>query len=135
MKQSTPQPLPLRAPAIFAGLALLAPLPVAFFGAVVPLIRIYLLTTVSVAVASSEGAAGPVAMITGLFVAHSVAYTLLLILIATVIARGLRLLPARAALALVLVALSAGLALAVLTDPYVTPFGLSPRSNLLGALS
>jgi hypothetical protein len=131
---AAPRPLPWAA-IVFVSLALLLPLPFLFFDAFIPLARMVLLTSVTIAVAVTEGAGGPVRMIVGMFVAHSVVYALVLAFAARMTAVGLRRLPASAALVLVTAALVAGLAWAVLTRPYITPFGVTPRSNLLEALS
>lgn len=137
MSTTTPaarRPLPWAA-IVFACLALLLPLPFLFFDAFIPLARMALLTSVTIAVAVREGAGGPVRMIVGMFVAHTVVYTLVLAFAARLVATGLRRLPTTTALMVVTAALVAGLAWATLTRPYVTPFGVEPRSNLFEALS
>ncbi len=129
---------PTRAPLaslLGVGLAVLLPLPLMIFDGSIPLVRIYTLAAVSVAVALTEGAAGPVAMITGIFVAHAVVYSCLVTVLAKVGARAMRHLPAGVALAVIAAVLATGLGFALFTEPYLTPFGLTPRSNLLGVLS
>lgn len=121
--------------AVFAGLTLLAPLPIAIFDGWVPLARIAMLATVTVAVAATEGAAGPVGMITGLLVAHAAVYTLLLAAVAVLIGLGLQRLPRRVAVALLVSALALAAGAAAVGRPYVTPFGHEPRANLFGVLS
>ena len=90
---------------------------------------------VSVTVAATEGAGGPVAMITGFLIAHAVAYTILLLVLARLARRVLRRLPHWFAVALLAACLAVGIGVAVLTEPYVTPFGQHPHANLLGILS
>lgn len=120
--------------AVFLALFLLAPLPILVFEGSIPLARIFILAGVSIAVALSEGAGGPVGMITGLLVAHALAYCLLLYVAARLTARALRLLPTRAAVALLGLCAAIGVLAGLLFQPYVTPFGQQPRANLLEAL-
>lgn len=121
--------------AVFLGLSLLAPLPIAIFDGWVPLARVAMLASVSVAVAATEGAAGPVGMITGLLVGHAAVYALLLAAVAALIGRGLQRLPHRLAIAVFAAALIVAIVAAMVGKPYVTPFGQEPRANLLGLLS
>lgn len=121
--------------AVFFGLSLLAPLPIAIFDGWVPLARIAMLAAVTVAVAATEGAAGPVGMITGLLVGHAAVYALLLAAVAALVARGLERLPRRLAIAVFVSALALATAAALVGRPYVTPFGQEPRANLFGLLS
>ncbi len=117
------------------GLAVLLPLPLMIFDASIPLVRMGMLAAVSIAVMLTEGAAGPVAMLTGIFVAHATVYACLVALVANLGARAMRRLPPGVALAVIAALLATGLGFALFTEPYITPFGLAPRSNLLGVLS
>lgn len=119
---------------VFAALFLLAPLPILVFEGSVPLARICLLAAVSVAVALREGASGPVGMIVGLLVGHALVYLLLVFVAARLAARGLRRLPQTPAIVLLGACVAAGAAVALVAQPYVTPFGLEPRANLRQAL-
>ena len=132
--QSPPRNPPI-ASVVFAGLALLAPLPLLVFDGMVPLARFFLLSTVSLLLVVTEGSAGPVKMITFLLVSHTLVYLLMLMVVSRLAARGLRQLPPRAVLAGLGLILAIALSIALFTDLYTTPFGVTPTSNLLGALS
>jgi len=120
---------------LWAGLALLLPLPLLVFDGMVPLVRMILLATVTAAVAIREGTAGPVQMILIMFVAHAVVYGAALALLAWLASRALRRWSGPRLRRIVISAILVGAVLACLTTPYATPFAPAPRSNLLGVLS
>lgn len=119
----------------FAALFFLAPLPTFIFEGLVPLANMFLMAFVAATVAASQGAGGPVGWIVLLLIAHVVVYCAVLAAAALLARIGLRRLPRRFAFAIVTGLLAVALAFAILTEPYVTPFGPQPRANLFGALS
>ncbi len=120
---------------LWAGLALLLPLPLLVFDGMVPLVRIVLLATVTAAVAIREGAAGPVQMILVMFVAHAMIYAAVLALAARLASRALRRWSGPRLRRIVFAGILAAAVLASITTPYATPFAPAPRSSLLGVLS
>jgi len=121
--------------AIFAGLAVLAPLPIAIFDGLVPLARLLLLAVVSSLVAITEGSGGPVGLITLVFIGHVVVYTTTLAIAARLIAAALQRILADRAMPVVLLAIAMAIVFALATTPYSTPFAPLPHSNLVGVLS
>ena len=105
------------------------------FAAFAPTVRYVMLAAATGAVAATEGAAGPVPGILALFVVHAAVYLALAWLAAWVAARlSARLSPAARRISVV--ALCAALLLGSLAlDVYLTPFGPTPTTNLLGVLS
>ncbi len=100
-----------------------------------PTARYLLLAVVTAAVMAVEGAAGPVPLILALFAGHALVYLLLAWLVTRLCTRLLTRLPTRASTGVVLAACAALLALSIVLELYITPFGSLPRSNLLGLLS
>lgn len=114
---------------------LLVPLPMAKFGALIPVSRYLLLGGVTGGLILSEGPGRIPNVMLIAMLGHALVYAGLLWAVAWALARGLhRAAPDRARqLALALVA--AGVLLALLTEPYVTPFAAeAPRASLLTVL-
>jgi hypothetical protein len=121
---------------LFLAVVLVVPLPMLGpFDALVPPVRYIILSSAGLAVATVEGAAGPVPMILMLFAAHAVVYLVLAWLTAWIAARLLAVLSPRARRNTVLATCAAMLFVALATRFYRTPFGRSHMSNLLGVLS
>ena len=120
----------------FAGLWLLFPwaLPV-YVDAFVPAARYVLLAAVASAVAIMEGSAGPVGLITLLFVGWGLLTTLFSAGLAWLVARGLSNIPPRSAAWITGVCLALGFAIALFFKPYRTPFGRALEGGLLQVLS
>jgi hypothetical protein len=121
---------------LFALFALTVPVPLLGpFGAFAPTVRYVMLAAATGAVAATEGAAGPVLGILALFAIHAAVYLVLAWVAAWIVARlGATLSPAARRIAVY--ALCAVLLLGSLVlDVYLTPFGPTPRANLLGVLS
>ncbi len=106
----------------------------AVFGGRVPTANLYLMAAVSAAVWVREGAAGPVRTVTLLLAAHAVVYTLALWGVAWGVDRLLARLSPRGRVVSVLVPVAIATVVALTTAIYVTPFGRTPHSTLLGAL-
>ncbi len=120
----------------FAGIWFLFPWPLLVLqDAFVPAARYVLLGTAAGAVALTEGAAGPVALLVALFVAWGIGTSLLSWLLAWLLTKLTSPLPKRAAAAFALTTLGLGLLWAVVFEPYRTPFGRALRGGLLQVLS
>jgi cytochrome bd-type quinol oxidase subunit 2 len=113
---------------------LVLPLPMLTFEGVVPVARYLLLGAVCIGMRIAEGPGGVVWQLTALFLAHALVYAALLWGAAWISARALGALPSRARGAAVVLVVAACLLWALAAEPYVTPFGLSARTNLLGVL-
>jgi hypothetical protein len=109
----------------------LVPLPMFQFGAFVPVARYLLLAGVSFGLIASEGGGEIPYLFLALMLTHGVVYAGVLWLLAWALARGMwAVLPRSAGRVAVGLAL-AGLAVALFTKPYVTPFSaVSLHSNL-----
>lgn len=120
----------------FLALFILLPLPWTGLGeSLVPAIRYAMLAAAGLAVALAEGAQGPAPLIVGIFVLAAFLGTGVCALLARLAARLLsRLAPGlRATLTIGLIIL--GLLLALLSQPYRTPYGHAPRGGLLEIFS
>ena len=120
---------------LWLGALVLVPLPMLQFGALIPVTRYLLLAGVTGGLILAEGTGRIPNVMLLLMLGHALLYAGLLWLAAWALARVLRaVLPTRArtaALALV----AAGALLALLTEPYVTPFAAeSARASLLTVL-
>ena len=100
----------------------------------VPTANLYLMSAVCAAVCVREGAAGPVGTVTLLLATHALVYTVVLWGMAWVADRGLYRLSPRTRRVCVLVPVVVAAAVALTAAVYVTPFGRTPHSTLLGAL-
>lgn len=121
---------------LFVSLFVLAPLPMVGIDlAVFPAARYCLLAGVCIAVGLTEGAAGPVGMITALFTANALVYTAVLWGVSWLAARGLARLPRIPTRNALLVVIAIAALSALLFDVYITPYGVAARANLVGALS
>ena len=120
----------------FAGLWLLLPWPMLVLGdALVPAARYLILGVTAAAVAITEGAAGPVGPLVGLFLGMGVMTTLGCWLIAWGVARALDPLPPHLQRTITWVCLVGGLLIALSLDPYRTSFGREPNGDLMDVLS
>lgn len=120
----------------FVGLWLVLPWPMFVFNdAVVPAVRYALLATVALAMAVTQGAAGPVVLIVVLFVAMALGTTLGCWLLAWGIEKLLRNLPPTAQRTITFGALAVALVWAVAFAPYRTSFGRTLTGGLLDVLS
>jgi len=120
----------------FLGLWLLRPWPLTVVGdAFVPSVRYALLACAGSAVAFTEGAAGPVGLIVALFVGVALVTALACWIIAWAIARGLARIPVALATKLTWGCLGLGLLVALVFEPYRTPFGRALTGGLLQVLS
>jgi hypothetical protein len=104
------------------------------FQALVPPARYVVLASATGAVGVVEGAGGLVLGILALFAVHAVVYLALAWLLAWGLARLLAPLSPGTRRAAVLVACALLLVLALVLEPYRTPFGQAPGGNLLAAL-
>jgi len=121
---------------LFVVFALTLPLPSwGEFGEFAPALRYAVLFAAGAAVAIGEGATGPVPWILLLFGLHALAATALAGLAAWIGGRALARLAPRTRGWIVAVTCVAILLFAVAFEPYRTPFGRAPVSNLLGILS
>lgn len=120
----------------FAGLWLLLPwsLPV-YMDAFVPAVRYVLLGTVASSIAIVEGSAGPVRLLVLLFVGWGIITTLLSAAMAWLISKGLSRISPRTATWVTLLVLAAGLIIALVFEPYRTPFGRAATGGLFQVLS
>jgi hypothetical protein len=118
-------------------LFLVVPLPMVVLGdGWVPGVRYLLLGGVVGAVMLAGGGAGPVPLILFFFVLHALAAAGLALLAAHVFTRAvLRYLPRPAVAAVTLGLIIVALGVSIAFDVYETPFGRTPRSNLMGILS
>lgn len=134
MSEAGPDPRTVRR-ILWLGALVLVPLPMVQFGAWIPVTRYLLLAGVTGGLILAEGAGRiPNAMLL-VMLGHALVYAGLLWLLAWAVARCLQLaVPSRArAVAVALVA--AGVLLALVTQPYVTPFAAeAPRASLLTVL-
>jgi len=120
----------------FAGIWFLVPWPMLIMqDAFVPASRYAVLAGAATAIATMEGAAGPVAQLVGLFVGWAVGTSLLCWLLAWSLATVAARLPHRTARFLTLAILGTGLFYALVFEPYRTPFGRALRGGLLQVLS
>ncbi|HEX5065521.1 MAG TPA: DUF3604 domain-containing protein, partial [Myxococcota bacterium] len=120
--------------ALWIAALLLVPLPMLQFGAQVPVAQYLLLAGVCAAVAAVESSSGVLLLLLSLFLTHALVYALLLWFAAGLVARLLARLAPRARTAAVATAVLAGLGVALLGEPYVTPFDRAPRGNLATVL-
>jgi len=120
----------------FAALFLLAPWPLSGMGdAFVPAVRYAMLAAAGPAVAAAEGAQGPAPLIIGLMCVSALGYTALCFAIASLVARGLERIGRGPSALVTILVLAVALAVAVVGQPYLTPFGHAPRGGLLEILS
>lgn len=119
---------------LFLALLLLVPVPMLVFDGWVPTANLYLMSAVCGAVWLAEGAAGPVRTITGLLAAHAAVYTVVFWGVAWTVDRLTARISPPVRRALLLVPLAIAIAVAAVRPIYVTPFGRTARSTLLGAL-
>jgi hypothetical protein len=120
----------------FLGLWMLLPWPLSVIGsAFVPAVRYAILACASSSIALTEGAASPVGSIVALFVGVTLLTTLACWVIAWVIAKLLARLPLGYASAITWACLGFGLFVALLFEPYRTPFGRALTGGLLQVLS
>ena len=119
---------------LFVALVFLLPVPMLVFDGRVPTANLYLMSAICAAVWAHEGAAGPVRTVTLLLATHAVVYTVVLWGMAWVADRVLSRLSPRTRRVCVLVPVAVATAVALTVAVYVTPFGRTPRSTLLGAL-
>lgn len=120
----------------FVGLWLMLPWPMfAFSNALVPAVRYALLALVTLAMAATQGASGPVLLILVLFVVMATGTALGCWLLAWAIERLLRHLPAAAQRSITFGALAVALVWAVAFAPYRTSFGRALTGGLLEVLS
>jgi len=113
---------------------LLVPLPMLQFGAQVPVAQYLLLAGVCVTVGVVEGTGGVLPLLLALFLAHALVYALLLWLGAGLAARLLARLAPHTRTAVVATVVLAGFGVALIGEPYVTPFDRAPRGNLATVL-
>ena len=119
---------------LFVALVFLLPLPMLVFDGRVPTANLYLMSAVCAAVWIREGASGPVRTVTLLLATHAVVYTVVLWGMSWVTDRVLDRVSPRTRRLCVLVPIAVATAVALTVAVYVTPFGRTPRSTLLGAL-
>jgi hypothetical protein len=120
----------------FLGLWLLMPWQLFILAdAFVPAARYVLLAFAASAIALYEGAAGPVGLIVTLFVGMGIATTAGCWVLAFIVARLLRPTTPRTSMALTLGVLGVSLLIALLFEPYRTPFGRALQGGLLQVLS
>jgi hypothetical protein len=120
----------------FLGLWLLMPWPLFIFAdAFVPAVRYVLLGAAAAAIALFEGSSGPVGLIVTLFVGMGVATTGACWVLAFVAGRLLVRLPGRTSMALTGLVMGPSLLIALVFEPYRTPFGRALKGGLLQVLS
>ena len=101
------------------------------FGAFVPVARYAFLAGVTLGLIATEGGGEVPYMILGLMLGHALVYAGLLWLVAWALARGLWAAVPRSAARIAVGLAVVGLAFALLTKPYVTPYSaVSLHSNL-----
>lgn len=121
---------------LFLLMALTLPLPLLGpMAAFAPTVRYALLAAATGAIALTEGAAGPVLGLLGLFLVHVVVGLGLCWLIGWLGSITLRRLSDRLRGALVIVLAVSVLGVALSIDLYETPFGRAPTGTLIGVLS
>lgn len=106
-----------------------------FSDAVVPAVRYGLLAAVAFAMAVTQGAAGPVALIVLLFTLTAVGTTAACWLLAWGVAKLLGRLPAGARWAITFLSLAVALWSVLVFEPYRTSFGRALTGGLLDVLS
>ena len=119
---------------LFLAALLIAPVPMLGFGAFVPVARYVLLGAVCIGMRVAEGPGGVVWQLTALFLGHALVYAGLLWLAAWLAGRALGALPPPVRNAVVALLVVVGALWAVLSEPYVTPFGTTAHSDLFGVL-
>jgi hypothetical protein len=119
---------------VWLALLFLVPLPLAIFGAWIPVTRYLLLAGVCIAMRVAEGPGGVVWQLTAVFLGHALVYAGLLWIVAWLAARALRPLPPSLRAGSVAAGVLCALVWALATAPYVTPFGTAAHANLLGVL-
>lgn len=121
---------------VFVGLFFLLPWPLTLTaGAFVPAIRYLILGMVAATVAVAEGAAGPVGPVVAVLLVWALVCSAGCWALAWLAASLLERMPPRLADALCVVALLVGLGIALLSDPYRTPYGRAATGGLLEILS
>jgi hypothetical protein len=119
----------------FASFFLLLPFPMLVFDPFVPAVRYVILAAAALVVLLAEGGAGPVPGIVLLFSLHALVYTAVAWLLAWGVTRLFARVEPRAAAPAGYLVLAAGLAVALLCEPYRTPFGRAATGGLLEILS
>jgi hypothetical protein len=110
---------------------LLVPLPMLQFGAFVPVVRYLILAAVNLGLIVTEGGGEIPYIFFALLFGHALVYATVFWFLAGLLVRALWLATPRYAGRIVVGASLTGLALALLTRPYVTPYsGVSLHSNL-----